>query len=232
VVTDSAVYINYNESDTLFLHADTLRMVPDTIKDEKIVTAYHNVRFFKTDLQGVCDSMVYFTRDSLIQLHRNPVIWSENHQLSADFIEMKQNSDAPDQLHMSMNSFIISKQDSGRFDQIKGKNMIGYITNRKLTNIDVDGSGQTLYYARENENIIGLNRSESSKISIQFKDGEIDRIKFLSLPEGELKPLLDLTEAEKKLSGFDWKVSLRPLTKHDIFRPGPSFESLEELFEY
>ncbi len=217
LVTDSAVYINFNETDTLFLHADTLRMVPDTIKDDKIIYAYHKVRFFKTDLQGICDSMVYYTRDSLVQLYHNPIIWSETHQLSADLIEMKQYENAPDEIHMTQNSFIISRQDSGRYDQVKGKNMIGYITNRKLTHIDVDGNGQTLYYAREKENIIGLNRAESSKISIQFKDGEIYRISFLKKPEGELKPLTDLTQQDKLLSGFEWKVSLRPLSKYDIF---------------
>ena len=182
-VTDSAVYINYNETDSLFLHADTLRMEPDTIKDKKIINAYHKVRFFKSDLQGVCDSMVYYTRDSLVQLYINPIIWSETHQLSADFIELKQYENAPDEIRMTQNSFIISKQDSGRYDQIKGKDMIGYITNRKLTHIDVDGNGQTLYYAREKEKIIGLNHAESSKISIQFKDGEIFRISFLKIKE-------------------------------------------------
>ena len=231
VVTDSAVYINYNDSDTLFLHADTLRMVPDTIKDKKIVTAYHKVRFFKNDLQGICDSMVYYTRDSVIQLHYNPVIWSDTHQLSADLIEMKQYTNAPDELRLTQNSFIISKQDSGRFDQIKGKEMIGYITNHKITRIDVDGNGQTMYYAREKENVIGLNRTESSKISIQFKDGEIDRIKFLSNPEGDLKPLFELSEQDKLLSGFDWKISIRPLNKADIFESETSDEKSDNITE-
>ncbi len=219
IVTDSAVYINYNESDTLFLHADTLLMVPDTIKDKKIITAYHKVRFFKTDLQGVCDSMVYYTRDSLVQLFYSPIIWSETHQLSADLIEMKQYTNAPDELRLMQNSFIISRQDSNRYDQIKGKNMIGYITNKVLTNIDVDGNGQTLYYAREKENIIGLNSAESSKISIQFKDGEIYRISFLKKPEGTLTPLSELKKEDKQLSGFDWKIYLRPFSKTDIFNP-------------
>jgi len=217
MVTDSAVYMNYDESDTLFLHADTLRTVPDTVPDEKIVFAYHKVRFFRTDIQGICDSMVYFTRDSIIQLHKFPVLWSEIHQLSADLIEMKQLHDAPDELHLSKNSFIISKQDSSMFDQIKGKEMVGYIVNNKLDHIDVNGNGQTLYYAREKEQIIGLNRCEGSKISIRFRDGKIFGISFLKAPEGELKPLADLTEEDKILKGFDWKISLRPLSKYDIF---------------
>jgi lipopolysaccharide export system protein LptA len=217
MVTDSAVYMNYDEKDTLYLHADTLRTIPDTIPKEKIIFAFHKVRFFRTDLQGICDSMVYFTRDSIIQLHNFPILWSDIHQLSADFIEMKQFADAPDELHLSRNSFIISKQDTNMYDQIKGKEMVGYIINQKLNNIEVNGNGQTLYYAREKEEIIGLNRAESSKISIRFKEGKINSISFLKAPEGELKPLLELKEEDKKLKGFDWKIYLRPLSKSDIF---------------
>ena len=228
-VSDSAVLIMYSEKDTLFMHADTLRSIPDTIEGEKLITAFYGVRFYRSDFQGVCDSLAYFTKDSVIQFHYNPVIWSEIHQLSADIIELKQNTNLPDELHLTNNSFIISNQDSGKFDQIKGKNMIGYIVENEINKITVDGNGETLYYAREEENIIGLNRAESSKISIQFKDGKIYKIIFLKAPQGQLKPILDLTEEEKKLSNFDWKIRLRPLSKHDIFKREPVESQEEEL---
>jgi len=217
-VTDSALLMIYSEKDTLFLHADTLRTIPDTIPDEKLIMAYYGTRFFRSDMQGMCDSLIYFTKDSVVQLFNNPVIWSDNHQLTADHIEMKQKTDAPDELHLTNNGFIISKLDSGRFDQIKGKEMVGYVVNNELNKIDVNGNGQTLYYARQDEDIIGLNRVESSKISIRFKDGDIFRISFLQAPEGLLKPLFSLTEEEKKLSNFDWKIDQRPLSKYDVFR--------------
>lgn len=218
IVTDSAIYMAYTESDTLFLHADTLQVQPDTIEGEKVVTAFHKVRFFRTDIQGLCDSLVYFTKDSVIQLHQNPVIWSENHQLSAKLIEMKQVTNGPDEINLTNNSFIISKQDSNQFDQIKGKEMVGYIINQELNKIHVNGNGQTLYYARDENGIIGLNKAESSRISILFKEGKIFKIIFLKSPEGELKPLLELTDEEKKLRGFDWKIKQRPLSKYDIFQ--------------
>lgn len=222
MVTDSAIYMSYTSSDTLFLHADTLHTSPDTIEGEKIVSAYYGVRFYRTDMQGICDSMVYFTKDSVIQLYQNPVIWSENHQLSADLIEMQQHTDGPDELHMTKNSFIISKQDSGMFDQIKGKEMVGYIVDRQLKKIDVNGNGQTLYYARDDKKngnkIIGLNKAESSKISIRFKEGKIHKIYFIKAPEGELKPLGKVTDADKELKDFDWKERIRPFSKYDIFR--------------
>lgn len=216
-VTDSALFMMYSEKDTLFLHADTLRTIPDTIEGEKLILAYYGTRFYRTDLQGICDSLVYFTKDSVVQLFNNPVIWSEAHQLSADKIEMKQNTNAPDELHLKNNSFIISKLDSGRFDQIKGKEMVGYVVNNELDRFDVNGNGQTLYYARQDEEIIGLNRVESSRISIRFREGKIFGTSFFQKPEGVLKPLFALTEEEKTLPGFEWKINQRPLSKHDVF---------------
>lgn len=216
--TDSAVFMVYNNVDTLFLHADTLRTLPDTIEGANLVKAYYGVRFFRNDIQGICDSLIYFSKDSLVQLHNNPVIWSEIHQLSANYIELVQHTNSPDEMHLSQNSFIISKLDSGRFDQIKGKDMLGYVVDGKLNDVNVDGNGQTLYYARDKEALIGLNHAESSNISIRFKEARIHKIAFLKQPEGNLKPLLDLTEADKTLAGFEWKNHLRPFSKDDIFR--------------
>lgn len=217
-MTDSAMFIMVSKQDSLFLHADTLKTIPDTIKDEKIIKAYYGVRFYRTDLQGKCDSLVYFTRDSTVQMLRNPVMWSEVHQLVADLIEMRTHTSAPDELRMTNNAFIISQLDSVRYDQIKGKNMTGYIVNNELNQIDVDGNGQTLYYARDKGNIIGLNRAESSKITLRFSEGKINQIKFLTMPEGKLTPLPQLSDEDKHLQGFSWKESLRPLSKEDIFR--------------
>ncbi len=140
IVTDSAVFMMYSETDTdtLFVHADTLRTVPDNIEGEKVVMAFYGVRFFRSDVQGVCDSLVYLSKDSLIQFYQLPIIWNDIHQLSADYIEMQQFSDVPDEMRLVNNSFIISQQDSNRFDQIKGKDMTGYIIENELSNHDDD----------------------------------------------------------------------------------------------
>lgn len=228
IVTDSAVFISYNATDSLYLHADTLRTLPDTVEGENIVKAYYSVRFYRNDVQGICDSLVYFTKDSLVQLFDNPVLWSQIHQLSADHIELKQHADAPDEMHMYNNSFIISEQDSGRFDQIKGKNMTGYVVKGQLDHIDVDGNGQTLYYAREENEVIGMNRAESSNISIRFREGQIYKIIFQKAPEGELKPLIDLSESEQRLSDFNWQIQRRPINKDDIFRQPATPKKAEE----
>jgi hypothetical protein len=217
-ITDSALFIMISEGDSLFLHADTLRMVADTIPDEKIIKAYFGVRFYRVDLQGKCDSLVYFTRDSTVQLFYQPVLWSEIHQMSADFIEMKSRKPAPDEVRLIANAFIISRQDTVMYDQVKGKSMTGFIINEQLDRIFVDGNGQTIYYTRDGDNIIGLNRAESSKIRIHFKDGKIFLISFIGKPEGKLTPIPQLSKEERYLSGFDWKEAIRPQSRTDIFR--------------
>ena len=237
-VTDSAIFVSFSDTDTLYLHADTLRTLPDTIQDEKIIKAYYGVRFYRKDVQGICDSLLYFTKDSLVQLFYTPVLWSEFHQLTADQIDLIQHQNAPDELHLFKNSFIVSELDSGRYDQIKGKNMTGYVINNELNYIDVDGNGQTLYYAREKTGVIGINRAESSNITIRFKEGKIYRIIFDKQPEGELKPLLNMEENDKFLSDFNWYGKERPISKDDIFRtpdetktdskPTPGLEAEEQ----
>ena len=221
LVTDSALLTLYSKEDTLYLHADTLTSIPDTVMDEKIVKAYHSVRFFRNDIQGNCDSLVYYTKDSTIFLHTNPILWSGIRQMTADLIEMKSYENAPNQVHMNNNSFIISKRDTIMFDQIKGKKMVGYVQDGTLQKIDVEGNGQTLYYAVDKNETVGLNGAESSKIQIIFKEGAVHRIKFLSNPEGVLNPLGQLEDGQRRLNGFGWHADRRPLTKDDVFKTTP-----------
>lgn len=218
MVTDSALLTLFSDKDTLYLHADTITSIPDTVADEKIIRAYRGVRFFRKDIQGACDSLLYFTKDSTILLHITPILWAGTRQMTSELIEMKSMVNAPDEVRMYNNAFIISKQDSIMFDQIKGKNMIGYIKENTLYKIDVDGNGQTLYYAQDKNEIIGLNSTESSKITILFKEGKVDRIKFFSNPESVLNPLNQLSDEQRRLGGFGWFANKRPLSKYDVFK--------------
>lgn len=217
-ITDSALLILISSQDSLFLHADVLMNIPDSVADSKIIIAYHGVRFYREDIQGKCDSLIYFSRDSTVQMFGQPVLWSDRHQLAADFIEIKSRTDEADELHLNNNAFIISRQDSVMFDQVKGKNMVGYLENNTLRTIEVDGSGQTIYYVTDAGEVIGLNRAESSKLTLSFESGKIHHIKFFTMPEGKLTPLPELMEEDRRLSGFDWKEILRPMSKDDIYR--------------
>ncbi|HPR32551.1 MAG TPA: OstA-like protein, partial [Prolixibacteraceae bacterium] len=176
-VSDSALFIQCFQEDSLFLHADTLYTRPDTSSmGQKIVTSSYNVRFFKEDMQGTCDSLLYFTKDSTTRLFYDPVIWSDNNQMSADFIEIETNSPPPSFIYLTDNSFIIQEIDTTKYNQIKGKKMIGFIDGKNLYKIDVDGNGQSIYYPADDRDYIGMNKAESSKIAIYMKENKMNRI--------------------------------------------------------
>ena len=193
-------------------------------KDARLVLAYYKVRFFRSDVQGKCDSLAYWSKDSTIQFYTDPVIWSDKNQISANYIEMINRSKDPDEVHLKDDAFIISMDnDSLRFNQIKGKTMTGYIRKNKLNKIDVDGNGQSNYYAHDDKGeIIGLNKAESSNITIYMNDeGKVKKIVFIKSPDGELKPMADIEEGDRLLPGFNWQEELRPKNKEDIFRITP-----------
>ncbi|NOY37686.1 MAG: organic solvent tolerance protein OstA [Chlorobi bacterium] len=218
VITDSALFIQVGETDSLYLHADTLRSFPDISGKYRILSAYYGVWIYRTDLQGYCDSLAYNFADSVIRMNGSPVLWTEGNQLSADYMELFTRNSRPDRIEMFTHSFIISRQDSLHFNQIKGKNMIGYFRDNALYKIDVKGNGQTIYYPEDNGELIGFNKAESSNITILVNNNQISRITLLNKPNGILDPPEKPRPAEQKLKGFRWREMLRPKSREDVFK--------------
>jgi lipopolysaccharide export system protein LptA len=218
LLTDKALLIFItDDADSIFVHADTLRATPDTSGFRQL-RAYYGVRLFKSDLQGICDSLYYSTSDSILRLFHQPVLWSAENQLSAEYIEIWTRNKLVYQLHMQRLSFMINQEDSGKFNQIKGKSMICYFRNNEPYKIDVKGNGQTVYYAKDENEVVGVNIAQSSNLTIFLKDKKPDDIRFYIKPAGTMYPLGMAPESELILKDFKWLDKLRPKNKDDIFR--------------
>jgi lipopolysaccharide export system protein LptA len=218
MLTDSALLIQISEGDSLFVHADTLTSATDTSGLYKILRAYYRVKIFSLDMQGKCDSLSYVEQDSVFRLTGEPVIWSKSYQLTATRIDLHMAYDKPDYIDMTNSAFIISRNDSIRFTQIKGRDMKGIFTDGELSRIDVNGNGQTIYFAIDEGQLIGVNKAESSNIRIYFEAGELDRINMISTPTAVLHPPGELLKEELYLSGFIWLEEHRPLKMEEIFK--------------
>ena len=181
----------------------------------RILKAFHKVKIFREDFQALCDSIVYDFEDSVITMYTEPIMWAEGSQMTADKIEIHTKNEKIDFFKLIQTAFVINQKDTARFDQIRGKEMIGYIRNNKLSRIDVFGNGQTIYFTKDQEEIVGVNYAESSDLIIYLKNGEVDRINLIKQPEGTLYPLDELEET--KLRDFQWLEKLRPKSKNDIF---------------
>jgi lipopolysaccharide export system protein LptA len=217
LLTDSAMFIYIMEDDSAFVHADTLRTMTDSA-GHRLMKGYHNVRLFKSNLQGICDSLFYTTKDSILKLYHKPVLWSGGNQLSADYIEIWTKNREIHELHMLQLAFLINQEDSSKFNQIKGKTMICHFSNNQLYRINVNGNGQTVYYARDKNDLIGVNLAQSSDLVITVKNNKPDIIRFITKPSATLYPVALAPKEELILKDFKWNESLRPVNRFDIFR--------------
>ena len=214
--TDSAQMIDYSQTDTLYLHADTLQM--QTFDNERELKAFYDVRIFRNDIQGVCDSLQFYTKDSTLRLYKEPILWNTVYQMTGDTIVMFFNDSTLDRAHVINYAFSIEKVDSTYYNQLKGKNMKIYFANGEVHFIDVSGNAETIFYPLENDgSFIGMNKTESSFLTIQVKKRKPERMVLWRSPKGSTIPLPDLTPETKFLKGFIDFEYLRPTDRFDIF---------------
>lgn len=215
--TDSAQMIEYSQIDSLFLHADTLKM--STVGEEREIKGYYGVRFYREDLQGVCDSMQYNTADSILYLHKNPIIWNTGYQLNGDTIKVLFNDSTVERVNVLNYAFAIEEKDSSYFNQMKGRNLYAYFEGGELNKIDVEGSAESIYYPidEKDASFVGRNKVESDYITITVVNRKPVRILSHPLPKASMLPIPDLKPEEKFLNGFINYDYLRPKSKEDIF---------------
>lgn len=215
--TDSARFLEYSKGDTLFLHADTLLMTTvDSLYRE--IKAFYGVRFYRTDMQGVCDSLQFNTKDSVLYMFRDPILWNEQYQILGDTILVFMNDSAIDYAHVKDYAFAAQYIDSTYYNQLKGSDLKAYFDGQAVRQIDVTGNAESIYYPIEKDGSkVGMNESKSGFLSIWLKDNKLDRLKIWPTPVGSLTPIPDLKPEQKTLKDFKWYDYLRPKNKEDIF---------------
>ena len=223
-VTDRALAINIMKQDSVFIHGDTLMMTKIPQSENRLMRVFHNVKIFKTDMQGKCDSLTYNEYIGEMKMFSSPILWSGKNQLTSDTIVVTTNviTQKLDSLKLLRNGFIISNDTIENYNQIKGKDIFGKFKNNQLDRIHVIGNSETLYYARnEKEELIGINKAVSSSMLIKLVENEINEISFIQDPEAELSPEETIPENARKLKGFVWRNDERFYEKDDIFRDSP-----------
>jgi len=206
-------------TDTLFIAADTLIAVNDTINDIRYVKAYPNVRIFTKDIKGICDSLHYLISDSLLYMFKTPILWNGLNQLSADTVSLKLKENKPDKLFMNINAFVISQDSTQNHNQISGRNMVVHFKESYLQKVDVTGNGETIYFLVDDkdQHLVGMNQVACSNMLVVFADSNrLSEIKFYRKPTGTVFPSDKLPESGTKLKNYQWRIQLVP-TKDDIF---------------
>ena len=218
MITGKAMATIIDSKDSLFLHADTLYNTFDKEQKTKDLFAYYHAKFYRHDLQGASDSMLYRFRDSTILLYKTPILWSDDNQLTSDSIHILTSKKEIRQLMLYNSAFIISKDSGVLFNQIKGKNMTGFFKDNQLYRIDVYANAETIYFVREEDkSLIGINKALAGNMHIYLKDRKIEGITYLENPTATLYPEKDIAPRDLLLKDFKWHGAQRPLNTEQIF---------------
>ena len=186
---------------------------------EKLI-ARRNVRFFKSDMQGKCDTLTYLMADSTIRMRVAPILWSEDSQLSGTDIDIKLKDNKVEWVLQKGNAFIISQDSIEGFNQIKGADITSKFRNGNIHRVNVDGDqAETIYWIRDDQGgIIGIDVAKSVTMVIEMENQNVSIIKSFKDIDEKMYPEEDLQESSRYLSGFKWHDEARPKDKEDIFR--------------
>ena len=230
----------YSQGDTIYLHGDTLRTFAqyDSIVDSlgvvqkidtiRVLTAFRKVRFFRSDLQGLCDSMAMSQRDSILNMYYHPVVWSDNRQITGNEINVHFRDSVADWAKLPNFGFMIEHIEDKYYNQLKGKEMIAYFEDKELRQLDVNGNVQMILFPQENDSTYNkFVNAESSFMIVKLKEKQqMEKMTMWPEVSGTVVPLYLARTSQLYLTDFKWYNILRPLDKDDIFYYPPEMQEL------
>ena len=223
LVTDSALAINYSQNnDSLYMHGDTLRLITYNMNTDSVYRktfVYHKVRIYKSDLQGVCDSLVFNSQDSCMTMYHDPIVWNGKQQLFGEEIRAYMNDSTIDWAHIINQAMSIEQMDSVHYNQVSGKEIKAYFTGGDLRQVDVIGNVRLGYFPVDGKDstLIGYITAESSLMNVYLLQRKVQKIKMTTQTDGVMYPMLQIPEDKLYLPSFAWFDYIRPLDKYDIF---------------
>ena len=219
--TKKAVVVDYSQGDSLFMHADTLQMYTYYLNTDSMfreTRAYHKVRMYRADVQGVCDSLVFSSKDSCLTMYYDPILWNNNQQLLGEKIMIYMNDSTIDWAHIQNQALSVEQLDSTSYNQVTGKEMKAWFQGGEMRKVDVIGSVRLVYYPMESDStLIGMNVSETSLLNMFLENRKMKKMIMSPKSNGTLYPMLQRPPEKMKLDNFVWFDYIRPLDKEDIF---------------
>lgn len=213
-VWGNALMRSLRQGDTLYLAADTLvsREIYQPRDTLRRLYAYRNVAIFRRDFQAKCDSLAYYVNDSTLYFYKKPVLWSERNQSEGDSIRLMLKNGKLHVMLLQGKAFAIALDPLKQFNQMKGRRITSYLNaDSQVDRVFVDGNAESIYFALDDDQkLIGMNRVECSKITLNFSSGKVSRIATVGKPESTLTPPRLITAENRELDGFNWRIKLRP----------------------
>ena len=207
-------------TDSLALR-DSIPLAPPPPLDTTAISflqAYPRVQFYRSNGQGICDSLVFNGLDSTLRMYGDPVLWNEKNQFTADSIQFWIYEGKINRADLFSSAYIIAQEDSLLFNQVKGKDMIGYFRDNDVYRFDVLEAAEIIFFLRDGDGqpITSLNQKESKALTINLKERKVQSVHYRSDFKNKLVPIAQTTDKDHRLTNFIWREEERPLDRYTI----------------
>ena len=220
-VTGRALVADFSQNDTLFMHSDTIWAVSYNIGTDSLyrkLKAYNKVRAWGVDMQAVCDSLVFDSRDTCMTMYKDPILWNGNVQLLGEEVRMYMDSTSIDWVHVINQTLYAEPMDSVNFNQIRGKEMKFFFDEGKLAEMQVIGNVEIVFFPLDEDSLyMGMNTTSAGRAVAYVKDGQVDKVVVPQEAKGVFYPMGQRPPEKCFLENFAWFDYVRPLSKEDIF---------------
>lgn len=216
-VTIRALAKEYSRGDTLYLHGDTINAYtePDSTK---VTNAFHRVRFYRSDMQGICDSLSMTDRDSIMYMYRHPVVWSDERQIFGNVIYLHLNDSTIDWARLPQFGFTAEHIAEDCYNQLSGTDLTAWFNDSTLRRLYVEGNVQLIMFPMENDSTYNKYvQTESSYMDSYYDHNTVDSIHFWPETTTKVVPLYLARKNSYFLPKFAWYEDLRPWSPEDVF---------------
>lgn len=220
--TENPVMMEYSQKDTLFVHSDTIKVITYHLNTDSVYRTahcYNKVRAFRNDVQAVCDSLVYNTKDSCMTMYRDPIAWSGDRQLLGEEIQVFMKDSTIDRAHI-INQALTAElmPDKEHYQQLSSKEMFAYFTKGQITQTEAIDNVRSIYYPVDDKDstLMGLVYIETDTMKMFMRDRQLQKI-WTSKTDGTWYPMTQIPPERYKLDGFTWFDYIRPINKDDIY---------------
>ena len=219
-----ALLKNYAEPDTLFPHADTLKILSYNLKTDsvyRVVHGYYHSRSFREDVQSVADSLSFNSRERRLSLFGNPIVWNGRNQIVGEEIHSFFNDSTIDSIYVVNQALMCEQLDSLNFNQIASKEMHMYFTDGEMRESHAVQNVNVNYFqlddkVKDDTVVIAMNHAETSLMKTYFKDKKVSKV-WTAEAEGTFYPIVFVTPRLRYLDNFAWFDYIRPRDKYDLF---------------
>ena len=224
--TKRAVAMDFSQRDTLYMHADTFKIFTFNIRTDSAyrkIHAYNKVRAYRVDVQAVCDSLVYNSKDSCMTMYKDPIVWNMNQQLVGQEIRVYMKDSTIDHAHVINQAFSVEQMpDSVHFNQVQSKDMKAFFQKGEIRETHAIDNVLIIYYPvdESDSTLIGLNYTETPLMKMFLENRKMKKI-WMEKPSGVLYPMSQIPPDKYFLPQYAWFDYIRPLNKEDIFNWRP-----------